>query len=434
MKKRMTAALLALALCLPLSACGGENGAVSGQETAEPTWETAELSAQSRDLMEGVPVNGMKGEPVELPDMRLVSVPDFCAELFRRGAAQGENSLISPLSVLTALAMTANGAEGNTLAQMEDVLGMTTDSLNMYLHWLLRNREEGDALSMANAVWFKEDELLTVERAFLQRNADYYGAGVYQATFDDTTLRDINLWVEKNTNGKIPELLSELPDESVLCLVNALSFDGEWEIVYKESQVRDGVFTTEAGAELEVTYLHSDERYYLEDELSTGFVKNYLGDRYAFVALLPKEGVSVGDCLAALTGEKLLNLLSSARQTEVRTSIPKFEAEHEVKLPGILADMGMTDAFDSERANLSRMGTYVGANLYVSDVIHKCTIAVDEAGTRAGAAAAALISVSSPPAPEDAREVWLDRPFIYFIMDRASGLPVFAGTMMDPTL
>ena len=428
MKKRMTAALLALALCLSLSACGGEKGAVSDRETAE-------LSARSRDLMEGVPVNGMKGEPVHIPDMRLVSVPDFCAELFRRSAAPGENSLISPLSVLTALAMTTNGAEGNTLAQMEEVLGMTSDSLNLYLRWLLRNREDGDALSMANAVWFKEDEKLTVERAFLQANADYYGAGVYQAPFDDTTLRDINRWVEKNTDGKIPELLSELPDESVLCLVNALSFDGDWETIYKETQVRDGVFTTETGAEREVTYLHSTEKYYLEDELSTGFLKDYEGGRYSFVALLPKEGVSVGDCLAALTGEKLANLISSARQTEVRTSLPKFEAEYRVELPGILADMGMTDAFDEDDADFSSMGTCDGWPLYISNVIHKCTIAVDEKGTEAGAATAVLMApAEGAPSPEEPKKVYLDRPFVYFIMDRASGLPVFAGTMMDPTL
>ena len=190
------------------------------------------MEVQAKDLMDGITPSQVNA----LDDLgsQNADVTDFAIRLFKASEESGKNTLISPLSVLCALAMTANGAEEETLAQMEEVLGMTTEELNLYLYSYMQNLPQGEKykLSLANSIWFTEDERFTVNQDFLQTNANYYGADIYKAPFDNQTLKDINNWVKQNTDEMIPEILDKIPDEAIMYLVNALAFEAEWMEIY----------------------------------------------------------------------------------------------------------------------------------------------------------------------------------------------------------
>lgn len=416
MKKQVIAGMLSLALMFSalfsLSGCG--------------------TSAQAADLMAGVKANTLSTD-VDLTDgNNATAVADFAVKLFQNSAGE-ENALISPLSVLCALAMTANGAKGETLLQMEGVFGLNISELNDYLHAYLEYLPSGDKykVSVADSIWFRDDDKLTIEQSFLQTNADYYGASVYKAPFDDSTLKDINAWVSENTDGMIENILDKIPDAAVMYLINALAFDAEWETIYKETQVRDGTFTKESGETRDVEMMYCSEHQYLDDGSATGFLKYYADRKYAFAALLPNEGVSVTDYVASLTGEGLMSTLQTAQDVEVKTSIPKFESEYSIEMSDILKAMGITDAFDLSKADFAALGQSADGNIFISRVLHKTYIAVDEKGTKAGAATVAEAAAGSAAPLDDPKTVYLDRPFVYMLIDCETNLPIFIGTVID---
>ena len=395
---------------------------------------TACDTPQSDDLMDDIKPNPDAHKNVELTDVSDAAVTDFAVRLFKESLADGSNTLISPLSVLVALSMTANGAEGETLTQMEAVLGMPIEQLNSWVNTYISNlpEEEKYKLSLANSIWFKDTDTFTVNEDFLQTNADYYGAGIFKTPFDNSTLKEINKWVEDNTDGMIKDILDEIPKEAIMYLINALAFEAEWQNIYKENQIRDGQFTTEDGAKRDVELMYSSEGMYLEDEKATGFIKYYKDRKYAFAALLPNEGVSISDYVASLNGEHLNEMLANAQQTRVSTSIPRFETEYKVEMSDILKQMGMPNAFNYTVADFSKLGESTEGNICISRVIHQTYINVDAKGTKAGAATVVEMKAESAMEPlEPPKEVYLDRPFVYMLIDCETNLPFFIGTMMD---
>ena len=392
--------------------------------------DAAELNLSATDMMEGIRIQ--KVEKTEDLASQGAAVSDFGLRLVQNAMEPGENTLISPLSVLSALAMTMNGAEGETLTQMETVFGMTAEELNPFFAGYLEHAAEQESvkLSLANAIWFKNDPKLVVEDAFLQTNANYYQADIYKSAFDEGTRKDINTWVEQRTDGMIPEVLDEIPEEAIMYLVNALTFEGEWREPYYEYQVHEGSFTTEDGIEQNVELMYSDEGYYLSDENATGFLKYYKGGEYAFVALLPNEGISVEDYVNSLSGQQLQEMLSEPENVCVYAAIPKFEAACDYEMSEVLVQMGMNDAFDWRVADFSRMGRYEeeGKNICLNRVIHKTFISVAEQGTKAGAAT--VVEATAEGAALEMQEVILDRPFVYMLIDCDSNTPLFIGTLM----
>ena len=177
--------------------------------------------------------------------------------------------------------------------------------------------------------------------------------------------------------------------------------------------------------------MYSSEYAYLQEEQAQGFIKYYSDRKYAFAALLPEEGVSLRDYVASLTGERLYELLSDPVEIDVETAIPKFEAEYDILLNPVLEGMGMQSAFDPGAADFSGIGTSLNGNLYISRVLHKTYIAVDEKGTKAGAATAVEIQDECCIEPAEKRIVYLDRPFVYMIIDCQENLPVFIGTVTE---
>ena len=287
---------LTLALLL-LTGCGG--GA------AAPKSLTADLKSQSSDL-----------QPIT--EDQAGALTAFSLDLLRESWTGG-NLLLSPLSVLSALGMTANGAGGETLAQMEAALGLPVEELNEALAvWTAGLPLEKDCrVDLANSLWLRDDGSFQPNPDFLRTVADWYGAEMFPAAFDGGTLRDINGWVNSNTHGMIPEIIREIPEEAVLYLINALALEAEWETAYRESQIQmERVFTTEDGQDQPATLMYSSEWHYLKDDHAHGFLKPYQGGRWAFAALLPEAGMKLEEYAASLTGERLHAIRGAVRLFE----------------------------------------------------------------------------------------------------------------------
>ena len=359
-------------------------------------------------------------------DQTIEAMTGFGVALLQN-AIESSNPLISSLSIDAALSMTANGAVGETKAQMETVLGADTEALCAYFSALQNSLNDDKQLKLANSIWLKDTPTLHVEEAFLQKNADAFGAGIFSAPFDASTVKSINSWVSQNTDKMIPEMLSEIQQDTVMYLINALAFDAKWESVFETSDVWDGTFTARGGAQQTGSFLHGVEYRYLSDTNAEGFLKTYAGGKYAFAALLPEEGTSLEDYTAALTGERLHAILTSPKEEAVEMSMPKFKTDFTVELSDSLKSLGMPDAFDSLLADFSSLGTSDEGNLYISSVLHKTFIQVDEAGTKAGAATAVAMKTES--AAMYPHSVFLTRPFLYMIVDLETGLPIFLGAL-----
>ena len=436
MKKVICLVLSVLLICampLGLAGCGGNTGGTQGEPHDPGCWIIPPPDdGAMTDLMQGIAAK----TPIGVSDLAMDSarLTDFGLRLFQAGKKDGENTLISPLSVLCALAMTTNGAKEETRAQMETVLGMKAEDLNEYLYSYMKGlpRSETCKLDLANSIWFTDDDSFAVNRDFLQTNADYYGADLYQAPFNDATCRAINDWVKEKTDGMIPQILDHIPADAVMYLVNALAFDAQWASPYNENQVRENLFTREDGTKETVELLFDREHVYLETENAAGFLKYYDGDEYAFAALLPNEGVTVAELVDSLTGAELHELLTHPEDVPVETAIPKFESDYSAELSDVLRDMGMPLAFDGDRADFTDLGI-ADWNIYISRVLHKTFISVGEKGTRAGAATVVeMAKNTSFMPPEEVKTVFLDRPFVYMLVDCRTGTPFFIGTMMNP--
>ncbi|MBQ7915866.1 MAG: serpin family protein [Firmicutes bacterium] len=386
---------------------------------------------QGTDLMATVQAKDV--EKVTDLTKEAAAVTDFGVRLFQQSLEDEKNILISPLSVMSGLTMMGNGASGETLSQLETVLGLPVTDLTKYLHSYVSQlpSAENYRLSLANSIWFTDSKLFTANPDFLQTNADYFGADMYQLPFSRNAVRAMNNWVDEKTDGMIPEIIKEIPDNALMYLINALAFEAKWENEYERSDVDKGTFTLEDGTTKKMDFMYSEEHKYLEDENAVGVIKYYKENKYAFAALLPNEGVTVAEYAATLTGDHLYEMLANPARESVKTAIPKFEADYSGRMEDVLKNMGLTDAFDPRLADFSQLGSFEGGNIYVEEMLHKTYISVDEKGTKATALFAGLFSGGSE-GPIEYKYVYLDRPFIYMLIDCETNLPFFIGAFMDP--
>mgnify|MGYP004614152975 FL=1 len=425
MKRRILRAIIAgslIASTLTLSAC--QSNRTSDISTLSDSHSNQ--ASDTADLMAGV--KAASRDTVKTDDIFKGSYDNFTAELLKKCFDGKSNTLISPLSVSSALTMTANGTNGQTKDEMEKVLGngISLDELNKYLSSFGGSMTSGEGFKLknANSIWFRDEEnRLTVEKDFLQTNADYFGAAIYKRAFDNDTCKEINNWVNDNTDGMIDNILDSIPDEAIMYLVNAVSFDAEWDIIYRQNDIADGKFTNSEDKLMNVTMMCSDESIYLEDEDCKGFMKQYKDGKYSFAAILPNGDIK--SFITSLSGEKLCKILGSAEDCIVEVKLPKFGYEYSSKLNDALSALGMPTAFDSDNADFSGIGKSTMGNISIGKVIHKTKIEVNEKGTKAGAAA--LVEMVDEGCVIAEKQVILNRPFMYMILDNETMLPLFAG-------
>lgn len=417
--KRFLALILSLSMVFSLTACG-QSGGVGGKSHEL----TATYTAQERNDL-GYTTPGYNGAG---------ATTALGLALLQHHMEDGYEGLVSPISVLYALGMTMNGASGDTLEQMETALRGTTADWNTFLTWLLEDTEEHQgSLHLANAIWLRDEEdRLTVNESFLQDITDYYHAPAYAAPFDESTVRDINGFIEKHTDGMIKDVLDEISPLAAVYLVNALGFEAEWQEKYQPHQVREGIFTSADGEAGNVDFLHSAEHTYITCNEAHGFLKYYRGGDYAFAALLPPEGQHMKDYVASLTAADLCEALENHRYRDVIAAIPQFEQRCSMELSEGLKALGMTDLFHEDNADLSALGSSTMGNLYVSSVLHETAISVTPQGTKAGAATVVEVNDAADAPPEEPPvEVILNRPFLYMLVETNTMTPLFMGVLGD---
>lgn len=452
MKKKIVA--LMLAVMMSMSACGAASVEESGSGSELTGSEEAGGGEIRREETGGEetgsePTVTYVEKEFELPD-RMVSdtrqvyvvedkrawYDDFSLELLRDYEAAGENVLVSPLSIMIAMAMTENGAEGNTLYQMEETFGIGREEMNEFLSDYLQNLPDSEdcKLKSAQSIWINDRIANLIYEEFKEENEKLYQAEINTVPFDEASVKKINKWLEEHTDKMIPSILDRFEEDDTMCLINALVFDAKWRNPYEEYQVGDADFTLTDGSVVPVEMMSSVEDHYLEGEQATGFLKYYKGGRYAFAALLPKEGITCSELLQNLTGAELKEILENAStEYKVRAKMPKFTADYSVSLKNWFPAKGMVDAFDSDLADFSGITDPKEDRFFIGEVLHKTHIEVDEKGTKA-AAVTVVITKDCCASIEEVKyvDVVLDRPFVYCIIDCEQKLPVFIGTMEQP--
>jgi serpin B len=396
---------------------------------------------RSQNLMEGMTVKPAAG--TEADDAFKLSQLDLSVNLLRQNCmeSEGKNVLISPLSIALALCMTANGAKGQTLSEMEQVFGggLSIDKINdFFAGWLTSiEGEKEQKLYAADAIWVRNSKsMIDVPEDFLRTCADYYRADAYMAPFDNTTVDDINGWVNTNTHEMINKILDykDLDADSVMVLANALAFEALWADPYEKYAVSEQAFFLENGFRNIVEMMYSTEDQYLESDGAIGFVKPYEGGKYSFAAVLPPKGKTVDEYLASLDGKGLKALLDSKTYDyDVKACLPKFRFDFGNSLKKTLIALGMPTAFGQggQDADFTGLNSVPGAGTHIGDVLHKTFIDLSESGTKAAAVTAVIMKNESMPMPKEQKKVFLDHPFLFMILDNTNGLPVFFGTVKD---
>lgn len=355
------------------------------------------------------------------------NLADFSLKILNQFVDGKSNVMISPLSVVYAFAMVANGAEGDTRKEFETAVGADMMGLDLYLNTYAENfkalSSENLAISLANSIWLSKD--MDVKETFLSKNGQSFAAEIYKTPFDQNAVNAINAWTKDKTLGMIPRILNNLSEEDKMVLINAVAADAKWKDPFSKDRTYTTDFTEEDGTQRQVQMMQSDdEKYYLHDDHAKGFIKTYDGG-LSFAALLPEEGMTTKEYINSLSGEKLLAMLKNPEKVDVSIRLPRFRSESTLDLKGAMEELGVKQMFTS-RADFSGISD---EDLMVGDALQKTFISVDEEGTKAAAATMIVLKETSYGEKE---VVVLDRPFVYVIFDQKTCLPLFIGTFQQP--
>lgn len=423
MKKAILSLILVLLIVLCSACSGGEPTTVADNNSKAPT-SSLLIEDENFDKSKTILLSGSFSPKASIKTVSLQSKTSktaaaFSYELFKNSYSD-DNALISPISIMYALAMTQNGAEGNTLAQIENAFGADRETINAYLKSYLASADE--SLSLSQSLWIYSD--FAVKNSFLQKNADYFNADIYSTPMDNTTLSDINKWISDKTDGEIEKALDRIEPNTDIFLINATLFNGKWAEDYSDTDLSEGDFKNADGTSSKVTYLHSTETIYLGRYGFSGFAKPYNSGRYVFTALLPDENSSLSELVSSLDGDDFSELINEASGDRVIVKMPEFEIKYDAPLLSMLRKAGITDAFDANKANFSGMSNNP---LYLTRALHSTSIKLNRYGTKAAGSTIIADTTRGPSAQP--LTVYLNRPFLYAIYDTQANMPIFIGTV-----
>ena len=362
----------------------------------------------------------------------------FGVDLYRQLAAKPGNLFISPISLAGAFGPVAAGAQGETRQAIGQVLHFPASdaALHPRLGALLLGLESDSAgarVSIANALWLMKG--YAVKPAFVAVASNHYGAEVESLDFNNgaAAAGRINAWVERETNNRIRNLIApdSLDEMTRVVVTNAVHFLGDWSQPFNSSRTRREPFYLASGGTRDVPMMSSNRptRHAVAGPVQL-LELPYKGERLAMALILPTERGGLARVEASLTDERLgewLQQLDSADRREVLVQIPKLQIESSYQLNEPLMAMGMGIAFDRNRANFR--GIAENEQLFISQVVHKTFLRVNEKGTEAGAATAVEIQAESSAEPPTFRA---DHPFLILIRDKQSGAVLFLGRIAAP--
>ena len=377
----------------------------------------------------------------------------FALELFAKLQSTKGNLFFSPYSISTALAMTYAGARNQTESQMAEVLhfpvnvNQSTDSSskslpdrqqfastfgNIVKDMNKRGQKGAYKLTVANALWGQKDYGFLEE--FLKLIESSYDGRLNEVDFitaTETARKTINAWVEKKTNDKIKDLISPgvLDSMTRLVLTNAIYFKGNWARQFKKDRTQDAPFILADGKKIEVAMMNQKAEFgYMKTDTFQALELPYVDDELSMVILLPKKIDALDEFEKTLTTDNLMQWLADIHKCEVVVFVPKFKMTSQFSLADVLKSMGMKDAFSSD-ADFS--GINGKRDLFISAVIHKAFVEVNEEGTEAAAATGVVMRLTSV-GPATIPVFRADHPFLFLIRDNLSGSILFIGRVANP--
>jgi serpin B len=363
---------------------------------------------------------------------------EFGFDLFKKlnATLQSEsNTMISPLSVSLALAMVYNGSEGNTKTQMEKTLhknNMTAEEINQsYLELIegLVSHDPKVELSISNAIFYRNS--FNIKPAFINTNKKYFAAEVQALDFNKSTetLNTVNGWVNTKTKSKISKIIDRVNPFDVMFLLNAIYFNGEWTYSFNSKETVDQNFTTISNQVVQAPtmFIEKPFNYYSNADFQM-LEMPYGSKKYSMLIILPTFGKNVNEVIPLLNSEKLDSWMNNMTEQKKKVYLPKFEFSFGNSLKDELAALGMPDAFD---AAMAKFGAITDDDqLYISEVMHKTFIKVDEKGTEAAAVTGITMGVTSVGPDQNFR---VDRPFVFAIREKDTKAILFIGKVIDPT-
>ncbi len=341
------------------------------------------------------------------------------------------NYLISPYSIKTVLSIIKDGADTTSLKELNDVMG----------NFNRGNLNSKNIMSDANLLLIENDFKDLISNDYVKEIKKDYDAEI---KYSNITPDVINKWVDNKTNHMIPTLVDNIDPTTVTAIVNVISLKATWETEFDCKSTRILKFNTIDGTEVNTIMMVSNDAKYIENDKAKGIIKSY--DTYKnndnkkvnleYVAIMPND--SIDSYIENFSNEEFRNLLSTYdnyKNEEVSLKLPRYNYRYEEEyLTNILSNMGIKSIFNEETADLSKMTSDNSKRLYISDMMHKTYIEVNEKGTKAAASTAATVSKFASTKSSEPIDIEFDKPFIYIIKQSNSDEILFFGVVYTPTL
>jgi serpin B len=348
----------------------------------------------------------------------------FIAGEMLKGSIGEDNILLSPFSLYLSLSFLANMSSGETLSEFEALMGMPINELREYSKYLIEQQldwNESKTL-VAYSLWLNSLYGLEPQSSFLENNELYFGADIFNVDFSYNTIGDMNEWAEEKTEGIIKKIINDLPYNAVAIIINTLYFEAHWQGDYETFNC---YFNNYNGSLAEKSFFNGKAYGYYASETAKAFQIG-LNDNYYFVGVLPNEN-NIDEYLENFDGEEIYALLNNyITGYDVYWRIPEFKYDYSEDLENIIKNMSITKAFQSD-ADFSAL-TGKANGLFINKISQKTSITLDKEGV--SAAAATIISCGSA-FPKEPYYLYLDRPFVYMIVDGRTDVPLFIGTVRN---
>jgi serpin B len=430
---RSCALLLSAALATMIG-CSRPGSETNGPEHTPKPDETAKPEP---DVKPAEPAQPADSGPAKTATEAATDNNALGIDLYKRVIAGSENVFLSPHSISVALAMTYEGARTDTATQMAESLHFEVPAARLHPAFQALNQaimpgeDAGYDLHVANALWGMKGH--TFQPSFLEVLSTSYQAPLQEVDFasSEAARATINDWVAKATNDKIKDLIPQgvLDALTRLVLTNAIYFKGNWASQFKPAQTKPLPFQVLQGKPVKTPLMHQIAEFgYHETDDAQVLSMPYQGKALSMVVVLPRQADGLAAIEGKLDAEALKGWTADLQQRKVSVYLPRFKIESSFSLSKQLSELGMKDAFDPDRADLSGMDG--SRDLFIKEVIHKSFVEVNEEGTEAAAATGVVVGVRSAPAPPP--EFRADHPFLFFIRHDATGAVLFIGRLVRP--
>jgi len=403
-----------------------------------PIFGVVFLIACNKDMTPITPDQAQPMRPLTANEQYIADASsDFGLDLFKSisaSAAQNENLFISPLSVSMALGMTLNGADGSTYSDMRRTLGferLSEEEINetyKSLITLLMQVDPEVIFEIANSIWYRDE--YTIHPLFIKTNSTYFDATILPRNFNDpATVKAINDWVSDKTHGKITEIIDEIDPQTLMFLINAIYFKGIWQYEFEKDKTVEAPFYLSDGqtSTCQLMHVEGDFNYYADETVQMVDLP-YGNGHFSMTVFLPRDTENLDDFIESIDQVTWQRYISHLDTSGVLLELPKFKLEYELLMNKVLENLGMGVAFVPGQADFRRIVDDI--ELFISKVLHKTFVQVDEEGTEA--AAVTVVEIGFTSVGPNGTLMRVDRPFMFVLRERQSGTILFMGKILNP--